>query len=183
MVVGVEYLERKVAYFVVTDPKLAPGALLAHRSDMACGGARFVKERSLGIPDGAALRIVGEDGALLARVRPLGVQTCQRRGGPRSGQEMRSLVLALLRGHIERYGCPPSSTQLGRALGKHHSTILYHLRKLRMLGQVTWESGVSGSIRLVPSSERNACSHGQTDSRTNSKRRVSCQRRVGGVWS
>ena len=147
MLVGVEYLERKVAYFVVTDPKLAPGALLAHRSDMPCGGARFVKERSLGIPDGAVLRIVGEDGELLARVRPLGVQTFQRRGSPRSGQEMRSLVLSLLHGHIERYGYPPSSTKLGRALGKHHSTILYHLRKLRALGQVTWQDGVGGSVR------------------------------------
>lgn len=157
MVVGVEYLERKVAYFVVADPKLAPGALLAHRSDLPCAGARFVKERSLGMPDGAVLRIVGEDGGLLERVRPFADPVNgARRGCAASGEEMRSLLLALARGHIERYGCPPSSTQLGRALGKHHSTILYHLRKLRTLGQVTWESGVSGSVRLVPSSERSA---------------------------
>jgi len=150
MVVGVEYLERKVAFFVVDDPKLAPTALLAHRCDLPCAGTTFVGEESLGVPDGAVLKITGEDGRPIGRARPLdkligGAARTQHS----SGAQMRECVLALVRGHIERYGYPPSSTQLGRALGKDHSTILHHLRKLQAQGLVTWEPGVSRSVRLT----------------------------------
>lgn len=60
----------------------------------------------------------------------------------------RALILRYIEEHIALHGSSPRHRKIAEAVGLSPSTVNHHLRKLREMGLVTWDKGLTGTLRI-----------------------------------